>query len=321
MEYRSYRADTFEQDEDFADEEYVDTLVDEDREEEEEEDEEDVRVTTLHRSLGRVPGWDVLEHDALRAEIAALNRRRDDIPRRATEAQRRVRQLTHFEGVSREERLGGEVTQVESTARPAAPADEVIDDEDEEGGGEYERLARATHASLELYEARKQAAEATARAEREVQAEKMRSKDEIDTLRKRVEELEKRVTSTEESAPEEDSDKDEYQETSKGGGKRMRLRSSTTQRSRKATAAKPAAKKSTKKVAAVPPAPRESITPKDTADCLVCLEPLASERGMLLPCKHARYHYNCAMELFARNGKCASHSSDNKVTSVERIYV
>jgi hypothetical protein len=67
--------------------------------------------------------------------------------------------------------------------------------------------------------------------------------------------------------------------------------------------------------------PQEQKPKKDDEICPICLEPIVdSERGLLEPCMHARYHYQCAMDLYVNHGKCCMHNPAGAITGVKKIY-
>ncbi len=68
------------------------------------------------------------------------------------------------------------------------------------------------------------------------------------------------------------------------------------------------------------PAASAPQPPTQAGLCCVCLETLESMRGCVYPCRHAVYHYECAMQLFEHTGNCAFHSPPLAIERVEKVY-
>lgn len=261
----------------------------------------------------RIPSWydawrqDVhVDNDAIFAERRSLERQLRIIEARANEARLRADLLYAGASNRTEALLGGETATLDEYSDGEDLRSENSDDlEHVSPPNPHHWLSSVTQRSIEVFEAEKRVREAEERAKREVEAERMRTKDELETLRRRVAELELKVDG-EKKNEESTSPKAEFPT------KRLRRENSSTDVTGRACHCGGGG---SPKVAS--PAKR-SASPDD---CLICLEPLGAERGLLMPCKHARYHYECAMELYTRNGKCAHHSTDNKVDSVVKIYV
>lgn len=193
-------------------------------------------------------------------------------------------------------------------------------------------LRRAFEQSRRVSEEESRRREELERAKRAETAREMKHQNELEELRSRITELERRQPARNErncGRGSASSDED-YQPGSKrmrrplnrGGNPVMpkpgsdKTRKSREPRSGRAVSeVKPRAKEGS----ASKPSARSAHS--EDANCPICLEPIVgSERGLLEPCMHARYHYECAMDLFVNHGKCCLHNPSGPITGVKKIY-
>lgn len=200
-------------------------------------------------------------------------------------------------------------------------------------------LRRAFEQSRRVSEEESRRREELERAKRAETAREMKHQNELEELRARITELERRQPARNErncGRGSASSDED-YQP----GSKRMRRPLRTPRRSEirggNPKMPKPGSDKASK--AREPRSgradtedksrakgcsasrPSASSAQSEDANCPICLEPIVgSERGLLEPCMHARYHYECAMDLYVNHGKCCLHNPSGPITGVKKIY-
>lgn len=211
-------------------------------------------------------------------------------------------------------------------------------------------LRRAVEQSRRVSEETKLLQEEKERAKRSEIARDMKHQNEMEELRRRIEELERQKqrnseTNSPNGAPESDSSQSSSDgEFEAGSKKKRKLEPRIKRTTRSRTAKLPPPKVSSafdqpmgwksrgfksgtsqpRGIAVIKSRPTPAAaaaTPRDDANCPICLEPIVdSERGLLEPCMHARYHYQCAMDLFVNHGKCCMHNPAGAITGVKKIY-
>lgn len=206
-------------------------------------------------------------------------------------------------------------------------------------------LRRAGEQSRRVYEETQLLKEEKERAKRCEIARDMKHQNDMEELRRRIEELERqKQRESETNAQESDSSQSSSDGEFEAGSKKKRKLEPRIKRTTRSRTAKlpppkvspasdqPMGRKSRGFKGGAPqprgiaviksrPAPAAAATPSDDANCPICLEPIVdSERGLLEPCMHARYHYQCAMDLYVNHGKCCMHNPAGAITGVKKIY-